>query len=183
MTCIIAVRQDGQTLMGVDSISASWYYGRPSSTSKMSGKNGRMLIGGAGCWRLNNLVEQSLVLPNTPRTGKAMRRYMVEEFVPVLTHLLQSRGALQQVSGIWNMSGALLVATPCYICKVQTDLSVVEEGDYLAIGAGEDYALGSLHTTGRRNYKPRERVLLALKASADLCPMVKGPFKIKVLQN
>ena len=177
MTCIVAVRDGKTVVMGADSISATFYSKDKAATPKIAQRSG-LLIGGCGSWRILNLVQHSLELPTPPKTRKAMREYMVTVFIPALSALLKKSGALHIKDSIQGHSAVLLVASPNYLCTVQTDFSVIESrGNYLATGAGEDFALGSLYATSSF-FGPHDRVREALKASENLSPLVSGPFHL-----
>ena len=60
-----------------------------------------------------------------------------------------------------------------------SDFGVVDHsGGITSIGSGYCYALGSLHTSANGGFTPKERILLALEATAEFCPTVREPFRV-----
>jgi ATP-dependent protease HslVU (ClpYQ) peptidase subunit len=81
----------------------------------------------------------------------------------------------------WDIGGkdsemSLLIGIKGKIYEHESDgLTMISyDKDYIVIGSGADYAMGSLHAT--RNHKdPKRRLALALDAACDLSTSCIGP--------
>ena len=73
--------------------------------------------------------------------------------------------------------GTFLVGVRGRLFAIYSDYQVAEEAlDYMAVGSGEDIALGALYATADLGLSPRARMRIALKAAARFKPGVNGPF-------
>jgi ATP-dependent protease HslVU (ClpYQ) peptidase subunit len=67
---------------------------------------------------------------------------------------------------------------------VESDFQVAEHlDDFNACGCGENYALGSLHSTAKTTMTPAERVYEALSVAEYFSAGVRKPFNVLKLEK
>ena len=170
MTCIVGITRDGSVHMGADSCgSDDW-----SCTNVTNPKifiNGEFLIGGAGSFRLIDLLRFSLVVP-AQSEKISDDAYMRTIFITRVRKLLEENGYNQNN----NEAGEFIVGYHGRLYSVQEDHAILNVPDWgYAIGLGEGAARGSLWTT-RANPDIDHRLQIALEAAEVTTLSVRGPF-------
>lgn len=192
MTCIVAIREGGHVWMGGDACVTVGpdvhRLARPKVFRRtVQTKDHGMwpvLIGSAGSLRLENVLEHQLELPDIEEG--TVERWMSTAFVDALRATLEAAGLKKHESGVDELEDAvLLVGVAGRLLTVSCDFSVMETyGDERAIGSGEDFARGSLYTSGQLGgWRPIERIDHALRAAARYTSGVSGPFTVISTDN
>lgn len=174
MTCIAGVAEHGKVYIGGDSAGVAGYALDIRADSKVF-RNGDYVMGFTSSFRMGQLLNHSFKPPKAPITR--LERFMVRDFVPAVMECLDTGGWLSTENGR-REGGTFLVGVRGSLFGIWGDFQVGSSRDgYLAIGCGEEYAIGSLHTSKGR--PARARVKAALEAAAHHSGGVSSPFVIK----
>lgn len=104
--------------------------------------------------------------------------YMVSAFVPSIQDLFDKGGFLNEKEKE-KTGGTFLVGYKGNLYCIEDDFQVAELFDnFNACGCGENYALGSLHTTRKTLLSSAERVYEALETAEYFSAGVRKPFNI-----
>jgi ATP-dependent protease HslVU (ClpYQ) peptidase subunit len=171
MTCIIGLIHDGVVYIGGDSAAVSTYV--QSRQDKKVFRNGPMLMGFAGCFRMGQILNYALKIPDHPE-GMEEMRYMVAHFIPVVKRCLNAN--------TWEPDEddrpALLVGYRNNLYLVDCDHQVGNVHDnILAIGEGDEIALGAMYAL--KSVPPVERITQALEIVSHLKSGVRPPFTVE----
>lgn len=167
MTCIVGCidKENENVIMGADQMAASELQIWDRKDKKIWRKNG-FVIGGSGSYRLIQILMYNFS-PSKPL--KNMHRYMCNQFIDGILQVMKEKDIDEDVN--------LLVGYKHQLFTIHSDFQVFEtESGFDAIGSGSDYAIGSMFTSVNFNLPTKERVKLALEASAANCPTVGKPF-------
>jgi ATP-dependent protease HslVU (ClpYQ) peptidase subunit len=182
MTAIVAVRDERRNIicLGADSLASNGMQSTLVADPKIFQK-GEFIIAYAGSFRSGQLLAYRFQPPPLPKKPSRLLPYMVNEFGDALRETLGKAGRIRkemEQENAWPMD--CLVAVRGRIFALQEDFSVLEPSDgYAAAGSGENFCIGSLHSTKAINMQPERRVRLALEAAATHNPNVGPPFVIK----
>jgi hypothetical protein len=175
MTCIVGIQHQGRVYIGGDSAGISG----DSLTSRADAKVftvGPYVMGFAHSFRMGQLLRYRLKAPKPPVRG--LDRFMVTGFVDAVRTALFDGGTLTDRNGVQE-GFTFLVGVGGRLYHIDTDFQIERtHDDYLAVGCGDDLALGSLFST--RGQQPRPRIRLALGAAAHHSSGVCAPFTVKV---
>jgi ATP-dependent protease HslVU (ClpYQ) peptidase subunit len=180
MTCIVAVKHNKKIYMGGDrclsDYESSFYM--PTTDPKIFKKD-NMVIGYAGSVRMGKVIKYDFEPPKS--NVRNLEKYMNIDFINALRECLERNNLkLDSVSPERNDVADLIIGMRGRIFIVEDDWQVTEHTyDYLSIGSGSPYALGSLHSTA--DLPPNERVEKALKAADQFSITVCQPFDYIVL--
>lgn len=173
MTCIVGLRDAGQIWIGGDSASVADHTISVWADGKVF-RRGSYLIGFSTSFRMGQLLEHRLAVPEPPVDD--LTAFMVTEFAECVRDCLRAGGFARADAGA-ETGGHFLVGVRDRLFHVGGDYQVAEyESGFAAIGSGEDFALGSLHST--RGRPPLERVLAALEAAERFAWAVRRPFHV-----
>ena len=177
MTCVVGVVHKGRVYMGADSAASNTSFSRPRVDRKVF-HNGPYLMGYTTSFRMGQLLQHALKVPAPPFDADALHGFMVTDFVNAMRTCFQEGGWLKQTEGR-DKGGTFLVGVQGRLFVIESDLQVGEYTDsFAAVGSGDSYALGSLHTTATSDDGPRRRITKALDAAASFNPYVSKPFHI-----
>ncbi len=181
-------------IVGLVGIDRDIYLGGDSAASKTSGSGRQCLIdtpkvftpvhgpwyvmGGAGSFRMLQALKYSLKPPPPPGKNKDLLGFMSTHFVDAMRRCYKSTGILEQTSdGIDAVNGSVIVGYQGRMFEIDGDFQVITvTQDYLAIGSGDEIALGAMFAT--EGQPAGLRIETALKASASLTAYVREPFNI-----
>lgn len=183
MTCIVAIVEDDVVCMGGDTAGThldTWL--QQTGLESKVWRNGEVIFGGCGSFRIMQLLRHRLVLPAIPENMDLLE-YLVGDFVNALRSALGEGGALS----IWDEDSTesmedsgYIVAVRGRIFEIYSDFGVGEfEDGFCAIGCGKQFALGSLYST---KGPLKKRVKLALEAAERFSAGVRGPFTIEKMK-
>lgn len=178
MTCIAAyIDTDGTIYMGADSAGVSGYSIAKRKDPKVF-INGPMVIGFTSSFRMGQLLQYKLNIPEHPSNMDTMR-YMVTVFVDAVRECLKE-GGYASVSNNQEEGGTFLVGYKGRLFCIEGDFQVGESvHNFDAVGCGRDLALGSLYTTYYMDdLTPYDKVIHALNAAEQFSGGVSRPFNI-----
>ncbi len=174
MTCIAGLVDSGDVFIGGDSASVAGHTIAVRSDGKVF-HSGAYLIGFGTSFRMGQLLQHRLVLPEPPIGGE-LHTFMVRDFAEAVRDCLKEGGFAGEEDGS-ERGGHFLVGVSGRLFHVGGDYQVAEYASgFAAIGSGEDFALGSLHSTAGQ--PPRQRILTALMAAERFAWAVRRPFLI-----
>ena len=139
---------------------------------------GEMLIGFAGSFRMGQILAHHLDPPGHPK-GASGFDYMVATFIPCVMKLMDDHrygGTDEEGSA---QGGQFIVGYRGSMYLIDTDYQVgTVYHPYATIASGGEICLGAMHALHDYEFPPRERLRMALKASAEFCTTVSAPFLI-----
>lgn len=177
MTCIVGLVHEQAVYIGGDSAGVGGWTITGRADAKVF-RNGPFLVGYTTSFRFGQLLRYAFTPPEQPADMDTFH-YMVVEFINALRDCLKDGGyakkEAEQESG-----GKFLVGYQGRLFLIGDDYQVGEMLDgYMAVGAGDDLALGALYATA--GMQPLARVEVALEAAAHHNMGVRAPFSIEVL--
>lgn len=171
MSVVVAIKENGKVFIGADSQVTK---GGTRTTLKnpnnykvwkvMGADN--CLIGHVGNLRDANVVRlmSGLVTDYNIYKNHIDYEFVVKKVVPDVVDELKNYGNVKDEKFVDFLDSSFLFAYKDQLYVIGRDRSVIEVDDYVAIGSGEDQAIGSLLST--EGDSPRERIVKAIKASA-----------------
>ena len=181
MTCIVGLVHDGVAYIGGDSLCSNGHLKSLREDLKVFRlKNTHSsVLGFTTSYRMGQLLMYAEDLIDEECTIN--HEYMVTEFIPKVREVLSSGGFIG--SGDYE-GGQFIVANEVTIYEIDSDnqVSVHSNGLY-SVGCGQEFALGSLHTTRDTNLTPKERIFKALEAAQEFSVGVQAPFYIMNTAN
>lgn len=178
MTCIIGLKQNEKIWMGADSAALSGLSLNIISRKKIFLK-GDFIFGTSYSVRMSQLAQFKFHPPRLPDiiNEETMREYMVTEFVEKLRSIFRDGGHMKKDKEQETLEGNLLIGIKGWLYCIQNDFQVADsKHPFMAIGCGEDIALGSLYST--ENKSPEDRIRMALQAAQEFSAGVREPFVI-----
>lgn len=180
MTCIVGVEYQGDVYMVADSSSVAGWQGVATTMPKVF-RLGDILIGYTTSFRMGQILEYHLSPPADNHPGSPVG-YLVKQLIPAIRELFREHGYMGKAEER-ECGGQFLVGYRGKLFLVDSDFQVNRSRDgYYAIGAGAEYALGSLFTTVD---EPRISIRLdkAVGAAGKFSIGVIGPFFQEVLNG
>ena len=107
--------------------------------------------------------------------------YVVKKIVPDVVDELKNYGNIKDEKYIDFIDSSFLFSYKDQLYLIGRDRSVIEVDDYVAIGSGEDQAIGSLLSTEGED--PKTRIIKAIKASAASDIYVDYPIILTDTEN
>jgi hypothetical protein len=121
---------------------------------------------------MGQLLQYKLTIPSRKK-DQERDHFMIHDFTEAVRTCLKD-GGYTKVKDDHHEGGTFIVVYDGEIYKIQDDYACLMHADpYLAIGCGEDFALGALWGEQRMM---KESVLLALRAANHLSAGVGAPF-------
>lgn len=169
MTCIAGVVRDGRVFMAGERGASEGNYIVPIDKPKVWKVNG-YLLGYAGTFDGQHL--QYNFNPPTPEGN--LDKFMHSKFLKSLKSFYKEWDIESKDSELSLLIG---VKGKIYEHEASGLTLVSYERDFIAIGSGAEYAMGSLYTT--QNHKdPKRRLTLALNAACEYSTSCIGPVDI-----
>jgi hypothetical protein len=177
MTCIVGVEHADGVVIGGDSMCISGWRKTTREDPKVF-TVGPYLIGSTGSPRSGQLLRYRLEV-GAPDDPHDIDRFVATTFMEAVRKVFIDGGFETKTDNGQAEGGSFLLGIAGQLYNIQTDYQYARSvTGYLAIGCGDDFALGSLYETGRQGWPPKIRVESALKASAAHCAAVAPPFVI-----
>lgn len=174
MTCIVGLVQGGHVYIGGDSAGVGGLDLTVRSDEKVF-RNGECLFGFTTSFRMGQILRYSLSIPSR-REEQDDFKYLATTFIDAVRSALKDGGFAQKKDDA-EQGGNFLLGYRGNLYQVYSDYQVAKSVDgFEACGCGYQIANGSLYSTKGR--KPRERILLALRAAERFSAGVRGPFKV-----
>ena len=186
MTCIVGIAEGDIVYMGGDSFGGSEYHYQRVSDPKVflceveiAGQEDTewMAVGGSGSFRMLQLLKYALFIPKYD-PARQLNEWMVECFAESCRSLFKERGLTQiEYDSEEGFAGEFLIGFRGKLYTLQCDFAVFSWADNEhTAGAGEEYALGSLHSTKGRIKSPKTRIKISLDAASSFSPLVVPPY-------
>lgn len=174
MTCIVGIKTPKGLYIGGDSAVSSGNLVQILEDPKVW-QRGQFIIGFAGSLRVGQIVKYKMKIP--PINKREPTQYMVTGFVDAMRKVLKKAGASREDNKEEEQDNQFLIGFKGRLFEIDEAYGVCEVGDeYVAIGSGTEYALGSLHTS--KGQPPEKRIKAALEAAAYFCDGVRPPFYV-----
>jgi len=182
MTCVCGIRTENGVWIGADSIVTYPWYGHRRMRGvkvfrRIMSNEEQFVIGSCGSPRMLQLLQYQLNLTETAtQSGIA---YMVTEFVEVVRELFKNAG-VAKVENNEESGGLFLAAYDGALYRIDSDYQVMEmEDGMMAIGSGDDWALGAMKA--REDLEPEARIRCGLETASYFTGTVGPPFVIEKL--
>ena len=183
MTCIVGLvdKESGKVFMGADSLGTGDNGGTSITSYKKIFRIGDFLIGCAGSPRPGQLLRYALKIPEYENAledeQENISRHIVTKVVDAIRECVDT-AKLKDEDKAYFLVGFKGRLFGIYPDDYQVDEDVC---GYNAIGSSAHVALGSLWTSAGMGIAAEDRVMLALKASAELNVYVGPPFQIETI--
>lgn len=187
MTVIIGLKHEGDVYIAGDRATVDGWNNTISAESKVF-RLGEFLIGTCGSRRMAQLLHYRLNLLEQDEEQTPMD-YLVNEFADGVRVLFANYGVMTKSDdGEDKFTGALLFGYRGNLYRMGNNFQIDQYASLFdAIGSGAPFALGVLqymyNTLDEKVFTPRNMLLEALTAAADLCADVSAPFDIEVLKG
>lgn len=182
MTCVIGYVHKGTVYIGADSAGISGYSCTPRKDPKVF-INKDVIIGFTSSFRMGQLLQYDLVVPNKPFSTMDPMEYMVTDFVYAVRNCLKN-GGYTSIENNQETGGTFLVGFEGRLFRIDSDFQVAESlRNFDAIGCGSDVALGCLYALENFEFSPREKIESALYAVQEFNVGVRWPFNILELSS
>jgi len=177
MTCILGLIHEGKVYLGADSAGSTDEIVLSRKEPKAF-KIGKFGFAYTTSFRMGDILHYSFTPPPFTVGQITVDKYMRTLFIDEVQATFESGGfGSRGKDADGEAGGNFLVGFAGRLFSIQADYQVGEHRiEYFADGAGSHFAFGSLHSTA--DHKPKERVLMALQASAKFSPSVSAPFTI-----
>lgn len=176
MTAVVGIASTAGTVwLGADSQATDCDHGKASRSHPKVFKNGCVLIGYAGSFRVGQILQYKTKY-RQPKQHESTSEWMILQFVPAFIQALKVEGLLCRGGDI---DTSLLVGVRGHLYSVDTDFSVHEYADrYAAIGMGGDLCRGVLYALADKRIAPRAKIIKALEAAEHFNGSVGRPFVV-----
>lgn len=190
MSCVIGLVTGHGVIFGADAAANDGNILIPNAFKKivvrevrLSGRSRRakMLIGTVGSMQIGAVVKHHLEIPDIENPSD-LNGYMETLFITALKRAFVSSGYDRTAYGEQGNGDEILVGMDRNLYFIDQNFGVASTmREFDAIGSSREVALGSLWTTGKMVDPPtaRQRVLVALDASAELTIHVAGPYQVE----
>jgi ATP-dependent protease HslVU (ClpYQ) peptidase subunit len=185
MTCIVGLTYEGITYIGADSLGSNTYTKTVRKDKKVFKLKDTQnaVLGYTSSFRMGQLLMYANGLIDKRDEPNIDHEYLVTRFVPNLISLFENNGYGKNNGGE-KSGGTFLLGYKDKLYKIESDYQVAESAfNFDACGCGEDFALGSLHSTKDSKLSPEERILYSLRASSEFSTGVQAPFYILNTEN
>ena len=186
MTCIVALIHENKVLLGGDSAASDDKTGLIfQRTDPKVFKVGQYGIGFVDSFRMGQILQYNWTPPvYKPTAGyRNLDKFIRTKFVESVKESFQEHGygRFGNSAGEDGDEGGIFIIAvqgAGRIFTMDTDYHISEvDVNYMAEGAGQELALGSLFSTAQVK-TPRKRVRMALEAAAKFNMSVRSPFTI-----
>ncbi len=181
MTCIAGILdKDGVIYIGGDSAGVGGLGLHIRADEKVF-VNNKMIMGFTSSFRMGQLLRYKFSPPEF-FGQKDVYDYMVNDFINGVRKCLKDGGFAKKKDEV-EEGGTFIVGYKSRLFYVQDDYQIGEmRENFIAVGCGDDIALGSLYSTKNTKMKSEERIELALKSAEQFSAGVRSPFVIKKLK-
>ncbi len=174
MTCIVAVKQDGDVFMGGDSAGVAGLSLQVRNDAKVWAKNG-FVFGFTSSFRMGQLLRFTFK-PPVHHADIDDYEYMVSDFIEAVRACL-TKGGYAETKDKVESGGTFLVGYKGEIYLIEDDYQVgMMHDDYAAVGCGHAYAKGSMYALRMYKLNPEEKLTIALEAAENHSAGVRGPW-------
>lgn len=183
MTCIVGLERGGVVYMAGDSASVGGLDIAISAHPKVF-LNGPMLMGYTTSWRMGQLLQYAVQIPDHPPWLSDMK-YLVVDFIDAVRECFEEKGYLRSRDGEEVRGGTFLLGYRGKLYYVSDDFQVSPYTcGYASCGCGDTIALGVLYelTTNHPKLKPETVLERALDAAVTHSAGVARPYTMLKLE-
>lgn len=181
MTCVVALKHEGVVYIGADSL-ATMGEAKSAIIEKKVFKDincNELLIGYSGWLNIGLMKYESLVDESDITENRINREYIFTTLLNKIRENASKLNIVSEVESIKYLQGSLLVAYADQLYSIDNTFDIQEINDFVAIGSGRPYAMGSLYSTEKmKMMDPSERIILALESAEVFDTGVGGPFYV-----
>ncbi len=186
MTCIVGLETESGVIIGGDSSSSNGYITHSTRLEKVFTIESQpigeeFLIGYTTSFRMGQLLQYKLKVDRREPREQSALEYLSVVFVDAVRKCLKE-GGYAKVENNQEEGGQFLIGYGGILYTVHSDFQVNSSmNGYFAIGAGAEYALGSMWST--KKMKPENRIKRALEAAGQFSNVVKPPYYYQILDK
>lgn len=177
------VEDDGSVLMGADSVVS--YAGDRFITRVPKIKKFRkdLIVGGVGhLGPLMRLFSSLKVPPRKPKDDPV--KWLSVDLVDEIRDCMADAGSLRDSESVESVGVDLLIAYRGQLATIDSGVSVMApEGKYLAIGSGQDHAMGALYVLEDSDLTAKQKVVRALDSAAFHTLYVHPPYTFESIKG
>ncbi len=176
MSCVVGWIENGSVVIGGDA-AAVWSLHVTQRVAPKVFANGPMALGFAGSFRVGDLLEYALKVPDRKRR-ETVDAYMRTTFIDAVRKCLADGGCAEKENGV-EKGGEFLVGYEGRLFGVDSDYQVGENRDgFEAIGCAAELARGALAAMHRLKVRlpVKTRLQRALEIAARYSGGVSPPF-------
>lgn len=185
MTCIVGLVHDGITYIGADSLGSNGslkVVRQDKKVFKLKDSESAIL-GYTSSFRMGQLLMYAQGLIDSRDEPNIDHEYLVTKFIPNVINTFENGGFGKNYSGE-KQGGVFLLGYKDKLFRIESDYQVgIPMLNYDTCGCGEEFALGSLHTTDGLELTPEKRIHNALRAASEFSVGVQAPFYILNTSN
>ena len=188
MSVVVAIKDKDKVIIGADS-----QVTRGGTRTTLKNPNNykiwqvrgaeHCLMGSVGNVRDANIVRlmDGLITEYNIFKNHVDYEFVIKKIVPDIVDELKSYGNIKDEKFVDYLDSSFVFAFQDQLYLINKDKAVIEIDDYVAVGSGEDQAIGSLLSTD--GLEPKERIVRAIKASAAADIYVDYPIIITDTEN
>jgi len=183
MSCIVAIRNDKGVIMGADSCVSSYYHRATPQKEPKIKMVGEYIFGTAGGAREGQIIKNAIATKKYNEKDDFFY-HCINILIPEIKTALGQAGCLKKEREIEEFNGEILIGHGTRLMRVGGSFAVIEHiDDFLAIGCGEEWAIGAMYALKKNMKKMSDKEVLenALLAATQYSGFVKGPYHF--LQN
>ena len=160
MTCIVAVKQDGEIVIGADSAGSNGHLINRRADSKIvtiEGDDAEVVCGYTTSFRMGQILRHHVKLP--AKLKKDWIDWLVVDVIEAICKALATHGWEQKDKEGVQEGGTFILVAGGNLFTVHADFQVAQpDMNYVACGSGQEVALGALHalnSRGAHRHRPR----------------------------
>lgn len=179
MTCIVALEHDGKAYLGSDSFLGSALIKDQTDRPKFFKKGEGFYVAFAGGLRGAQIIEHGISFRKM-RSNETEEAYLVTEVASKLQQQFTKAGAnIKSEDSVDHHDADFIICLNGKVFSLQDDYSVCRSNHgFVAVGAGQDFALGCLAAIYHTKQDPKKKIQRALEIAAAFSPQVCGPFHV-----
>lgn len=177
MTCIAGlIDKNGKGYIASDSVGSNGHNKSVYKNKKIF-KKGNLLIGYTTSYRMGQLLEHNLTIPER-KVGQLLDNYMYVDFVNAVRALFRDNGYLK-VDNNTESGGTFLIITEGRIFKMEDDLCLLETSDnFDAVGSGQNFAQATLYILNKyTKLTPEKQLTEAIECASRYIATVGGEVR------
>lgn len=177
MTCICGIESKGMVFLGGDRAATDGGLNRTLIKEPKVFEKDHIGFGVCGLPKVMDALQHTIEIPLY--SGENGKGYLVGKVIPAIREGLKKMECTEEHNGQQYFHGAMLIGFMGRLYQLQSNFQLVEPANgFDAVGSGAEPALGSLRSS---KGNPKERLLKALKVSAENNAGVAPPFDVIVI--
>lgn len=184
MTCIVGIQKGNKVWLGGDSAATSGDLGQLLIADKKVFVNDELGVAFGICGSPKIIDPLRFTKFTKQARHENDREYVSTVLVPEIKEAFKKSGCVIDNPNHGELfEGTILIGAKGKLYRMECNFQLITNAyGFDAIGSGADIAIGSLHATKAAN-NPKQRILMALEASAIGNAGVRPPFTIVSVGN